>query len=157
VRCALCAALIGCAEPGELGSVEQAATVCGDGPTVDGMDVSYYETGIDWTAAHNAGIDFAFVRVSDGLQFADPKFSEYWAAAKAAGVIRGAYQFFRPAQSATAQADMMIAAIGTYTPGDLPPVIDVEVTGGLSPATVAARVRTWVDRVHNALGVDPII
>src|SRR5215475_6891420 len=97
VRCALYAVLIGCAEPGELGSVEQAATVCGDGPTVDGMDVSYYETSIDWAAAHDAGIDFAFVRVSDGLQFADPKFSEYWAGAKAAGVIRGAYQFFEPA------------------------------------------------------------
>jgi hypothetical protein len=57
----------------------------------------------------------------------------------------------------TTQADMMIAAIGTYTPGDLPPVIDVEDDGGLAPATVAARVRQWVDRVQNALGVTPIV
>jgi len=59
------------------------------------------------------------------------------AGAKAAGVIRGAYQFFRPAQNVTAQADMMIAAVGTIGPGDLPPVLDVEATGGLSPSSVA--------------------
>jgi lysozyme len=122
------------------------------------MDVSYYEGTIDWTAAHASGIAFAFIRVSDGTAFHDPKFASYWSAAKAAGVIRGPYQFFRPTQNVMAQADLLISAIGgTYTPGDLPPVIDVEDTGGLGPSVVASRVRQWVDRVHAALGVTPII
>jgi len=72
-------------------------------------------------------------------------------------VIRGIYQFFRPTQDVAAQADMVIAAVGTPVPGDLPPVIDVEVTGGLSASTIASRIRTWVDRVRAATGVDPII
>ena len=133
------------------------ARVCATGTTTMGVDVSYYEGTVDWAKAYTAGVRFAFIRLSDGTVFRDPKFVQNWANAKTAGVIRGAYQFFRPNQSATAQADMMIAAIGTYQPGDLPPVIDVETTDGLGPATVAARVKTWMERVKAGLGVDPIV
>ncbi len=130
---------------------------CADGVTTFGVDVSYHQGKIDWDRAKAAGVEFALIRLSDGKSFRDPKFATNWAGAQAAGIIRGAYQFFRPAQSATAQADMMIAAIGTHVPGDLPPVIDVEVTGGLAAAQIAAGVRTWVDRVQGALGVTPIV
>jgi len=133
------------------------ARVCAAGATTKGVDVSYYNGTINWTTVKNAGYDFAFIRISDGTGFHDPKFAANWAGARAAGVVRGIYQFFRPNQDVTAQADMVIAAVGTPTPGDLPPVIDVEVTGSLSPASVAAKVRTWVDRVKTATGVDPIV
>ena len=133
------------------------ARVCAQGATTMGVDVSYYQGNIDWAKAKAAGVKYAFVRLSDGTTFRDPKFAQNWSGTKANGIIRGAYQFFRPSQNVNTQADMMIAAIGTYQPGDLPPVIDVEADGGLSPATVAARVRQWVDRVKGALGVDPIV
>src|SRR5512138_1663344 len=93
-------------EPGSESMVEQGTTVCGGGPVVHGMDVSKYETSIDWPSAKDAGIAFAFIRVSDGLQYRDPKFATYWEGARAAGVMRGAYQFFRPAQDPIAQADL---------------------------------------------------
>jgi GH25 family lysozyme M1 (1,4-beta-N-acetylmuramidase) len=133
------------------------ARTCAAGTTTPGIDVSYYQGTINWSRVAGAGYKFAFIRVSDGTTFHDPKFASYWTGAKTAGLVRGAYQFFRPAQSATAQADLMIAAVGTLGPGDLPPVIDVEVTQGLSAATIAARIRTWVDRVKAATGVDPIV
>lgn len=131
--------------------------VCADGATTKGIDVSKWQGTIDWPRVKADGVHYAFVRLSDGANTRDSKFAANWAGAKAAGVIRGAYQFFRPAQSVTAQADMMIAAIGSYQPGDLPPVIDVEDDGGLAPAALAARVRQWVDRVSGALGVTPIV
>ena len=134
------------------------ARVCAQGATVRGIDVSYYESSINWAAAKAGGIGFAFIRVSDGLGFHDPKFASYWAAARSAGIIRGAYQFFRPNQDPIAQADLLIAAIGgTYQVGDLPPTIDVEATGGLGPSAVAAKVVQWVAHVKARLGVDPII
>lgn len=136
---------------------EPRARVCADGAITKGVDVSKWQGTIDWTKVKNAGIGFAFIRVSDGAGYHDGKFTANWAGAKAVGIIRGAYQFFRPSQSVTAQADIMISAIGTYTPGDLPPVIDVEDDAGLSQATVASRVRQWVDRVQAALGVAPIV
>jgi GH25 family lysozyme M1 (1,4-beta-N-acetylmuramidase) len=134
-----------------------AARICANGPTTKGIDVSYYQGTIDWARVKSDGIEFAFIRVSDGEVFRDPKFSSNWTNAKAAGVIRGAYQFFRPAQNVAMQADIMIKAVGTYQPGDLPPVIDVEADGGLAPATVASKVREWVDLVKTGTGVAPII
>ena len=51
------------------------------------------------------------VRVSDGATFADPMFATNWNGARPTGVYRGAYQYFRPDENATAQADLLIAAI----------------------------------------------
>ena len=134
------------------------ARVCASGTVTKGIDVSYYQGTINWTSVANSGIKFAFIRVSDGTGFHDPKFTSYWAGAHNAGIIRGAYQFFRPAQSVSGQANLLISALGGhYTPGDLPPVLDVEDAGGESAATVASKIRQWVDQVKGTLGVDPII
>src|SRR6185312_15206126 len=72
-------------------TIDKAATVCGSASTVDGIDVSEYDDAVDWPTAKAAGIAFAFARVSDGLDFPDPRFAEYWSGARADGVIRGAY------------------------------------------------------------------
>jgi len=133
------------------------ARVCAASTTTNGVDVSYHNGTINWFQVKAAGYEFAFVRISDGTGFHDPQFTTNWNGAQAAGLMRGIYQFFRPTQDVAAQADLVIAAVGTRQPGDLPPVIDVEADGGLAPATVAARVRTWVDRVKAATGVDPIV
>lgn len=132
------------------------APTCLSGPTTPGIDVSYHQDKIAWARVRKAGIRFAFIRVSDGTTFDDPRFSENWAEAKKARVLRGAYQFFRPDESAVAQADLLIAAI-KREPGELAPAIDVEVTGGKSPAQIAAAIRTWVERVRTKLGVEPIV
>jgi GH25 family lysozyme M1 (1,4-beta-N-acetylmuramidase) len=142
-------------DTGEVGSL--AARVCADGTTTSGVDVSYYNGAIDWAKAKAAGVQFAFIRVSDGTGFKDPKFATYWAGAKSAGVLRGAYQFFRPAQDPIAQADLFVDTMGPLGEDDLPPVIDVEATGSLSPSSVAARVSTWVERVRARTGRTPIV
>jgi len=136
---------------------QQAAIACSGSATVHGMDVSSYDTVNDWAAARAAGIDFAFIRATDGTQFLDPKFESNWSAAKAAGVIRGAYQFFRPAEDPIAQADLLLHQIGSIDPGDLPPVLDVEVSGGLTPDQVTAAVQAWVSHVGGVIGRPPIV
>jgi GH25 family lysozyme M1 (1,4-beta-N-acetylmuramidase) len=130
---------------------------CASGSTVPGIDVSYYQATIDWDRVAAAGIEYAFIRVSDGLNFNDSKFQRNWDEAKRVGVRRAVYQYFRPHQSAIAQANLLLDRMGTLEPGDLPPVIDVESDSGLSKATVAARVKQWVDHVQEATGVRPII
>jgi lysozyme len=156
-RFALLCLFVGCTGVESVSETDQAITACSDGPTVKGMDVSYYEESIDWNTVRANGIEFAIIRATDGLQFPDPKFSAYWAGAKAAGVIRGAYQFFRPAQDPVAQANLLLSRMGPPQPGDLPPVLDVEVSGGRTPAEIAAAVRAWVDHVAQAIGRQPII
>jgi lysozyme len=154
-RAALVLACAACSS--ELATTEQAATVCAAGPTVKGMDVAVYDDVTDWAAAKAAGIEFAFIRVSDGLDFPDSKFATYWPAARAAGVLRGVYQFFEPAQDPIAQADLMLNAMGPLQPGDLPPVLDLEKSGGLTQSQVVASAQQWVDHVAAAIGRPPIV
>ncbi len=155
--------LVACAPTDDVGDLElaeldQATTVCGSGPTVKGIDVSYYQGAIDWTRVKNDGVKYAFIRVSDGLSTIDTKFETYWAQSRANGIIHGAYQFFRPNQDPIAQAELFLDKLGnTIADDDLPPVIDIEAAGGLTPAQVAAKAKQWIDHVEAALGVKPII
>jgi lysozyme len=129
---------------------------CTDGPVTPGIDVSYYQGTIQWDRVKNAGIRFAFIRISDGLTNRDAMFDRNWASAADAGVRRGVYQYFRPDENAVAQADLVIEAM-LLDGGELPPVIDLETTGGKSPAQIERLVRVWIDRVRDKLGVEPII
>jgi lysozyme len=138
------------------GGATAPAIDCDTGPTTPGIDVSYHQERIDWSAVRRAGVRFAFVRVSDGATFPDPRFVENFRGAAAVGVLRGAYQFFRPEESAVAQADLMIAALRRDR-GELPPVIDVEDAGGRTPAQVARAVGVWIARVRARVGVEPIV
>jgi lysozyme len=147
----------GGADDGKADSYGFSGRVCADGPTVQGIDVSYFQGTIDWPSVAADGIGFAFVRLSYGDIFRDPKFDTNWQGALDAGVVRGAYQFFKPSQSVSAQAQMMIDAMSTMQTGDLPPMLDVEVSDGESPSRVAAKVEQWTEAVQSALGVAPII
>ncbi len=47
--------------------------------------------------------------------------------------------------------------MGPLGPGDLPPMIDVEVTGGQSPTTINNKIHQWIDTVQAATGKKPLI
>lgn len=159
------AALAGCM--GKAGiDVEQRQeavhTVCPGPVTVDGIDVSHWQGSINWSSVAADGVVFAFIRVSDGDPdnggTADSQFQANWAAARQVGILRGPYQFFRPSDDPVLQADWLINAIGgAMTPGDLPPVIDVEATDGRTPAQIVAAIQAWINRIETVLGVTPII
>ncbi len=145
---------------GFVGSTDEEAMTakCAGGSTVKGIDVSYYQGAIDWGRVKNDGVKFAFIRVSDGLGYHDSRFGANWSGAKAHGVLRGAYQFFRSNESAVAQADLLINKIGGHLgPDDLPPVIDVESADGQSAHTIATKVKAWLNRIHDKLGVNGIV
>ncbi len=127
---------------------------------MQGVDVSVYQGKVDWAVAHANGIDFAFARVSDGTGFPDMEFANNWPAMKAAGVVRGAYQFFRPEEDPTAQANLfvsMLSAASGLVPGDLPPVLDLEVTDSTSDAAIQAHMQTWFDAMKAATGLQPML
>jgi lysozyme len=156
--CALLSlALVGCDDGAEIDRLEDAARVCPAGTTLEGIDVSIYQGTIDWAKVKADGIVFAFIRVSDGLPPIDSKFQENWTGARAAGVVRGAYQFFRQDEDPVAQADLLLDTMGPLEDDDLPPVVDVESTDGAGPAEIVANVRTWADRIRAGTGRRPII
>ncbi|CAN5388302.1 hypothetical protein BH11MYX1_BH11MYX1_01460 [soil metagenome] len=153
--------LFGCTDPAispqELSDLDQSVTVCATGSTIKGIDVSVFQGTIDWAKAKADGVVYAIIRVSDGLNTPDSKFATNWANSRTAGVIHGAYQFFEPSQDPIAQADMLLAKTGPLKADDLPPMIDVEVNDGLSPAATAAAVKKWIAHVKAKTGRDPIV
>jgi lysozyme len=130
---------------------------CKLGPTTPGIDVSYYQGEITWSRVRRAGIRFAFIRVSDGTEVFDVRFEDNWRGAHRAKILRGAYQFFRPEQSPIDQANLLIRTLRAHGAGELPPVIDIEETGGLPLATVVERAQQWIARVRAELKVEPIV
>jgi GH25 family lysozyme M1 (1,4-beta-N-acetylmuramidase)/acylphosphatase len=139
---------------------DDALKECAAKGTVEGVDVSYYQGDIDWNKARAAGIVFGIARTSDGTGFKDPKFAKNWAGMKAAGVVRGTYQFFRPTQDPIAQADLMLKMlndVGGLEKGDLPPTLDIEVTDGVSGSTILSRAKAWLDHVEAATGRKPLV
>ena len=142
--------------PPQVDYVEDAVTVCPGPSTVQGIDVSEFQGTINWSAVKAAGKQFAFIRVSDGT-YQDPKFATNWAGAKAAGLLRGAYQFFRASDDPITIADQFLAKMGPLGAGDLPPTLDVEVTDGQSAATIRSRMEQWLAHVEQKTGRVPFI
>ncbi|MER0238259.1 GH25 family lysozyme [Fulvimarina sp. MAC8] len=94
---------------------------------VHGIDVSKYQGNIDWNAVRSGGIEFAYLKATEGGDRVDDRFHENWREAKSAGVPRGAYHFWYHCRPGVEQADWFIRNV----PKDrsaLPPVIDVEWT-----------------------------
>jgi lysozyme len=121
-----------------------------------GVDVSHFQGAVDWSAVAAAGVRFAFVKATDGVDGVDPRFAENWAGAKDAGILRGAYHFFRPALDAQRQA-AHFGRVVTMDDMALPPALDVEVTEGLAPPELQAGIRTWLATVQAAFGCTPIL
>jgi len=135
-------------------------TVCGSGTTTKGIDVSKWQTTVDWAKVAADGVKFGVARTSDGMNYDDAYFTKNWQGMKANGIIRGAYQFFRPDQNAVNQAKFMISKInkaGGLKPGDLPPVLDLEKNGGLSTSAVVKQVDKWIAYIQQNTGRRPII
>jgi GH25 family lysozyme M1 (1,4-beta-N-acetylmuramidase) len=134
---------------------------------VQGFDVSVHQRHVDWDAVREAGKTFAIARVSDGLYTEDGDlFVENYQGIARAGLLRGAYQFLRPEQDATLQANLFLAALtaaGGLAPGDLPPIVDIEVenarhTGApVSNEQVQRAVQSWLDVVGAATGTSPMV
>lgn len=94
---------------------------------VHGIDVSKYQGDIDWRQVKEAGVGFAYIKATEGADRVDSKFQYNWAAAKAAGVPRGAYHFVYWCR----QPHEEISNFTSVVPNDadaLPPVLDVEAT-----------------------------
>jgi GH25 family lysozyme M1 (1,4-beta-N-acetylmuramidase) len=158
----LCAVAIGgCTSDPEEDQTTEDLTKCAHGSVVYGVDVSGYQgSSINWSSVRASGRVFGFAKATEGTGFTDSSFAHNWPAMRAAGVLRGAYHFFRPSVDGVAQADHFVDEInarGGLAAGDLPPVADVEVSDNVSAATVIARLHAFLDRVQARTGRRPMI
>jgi len=126
--------------------------------TVPGIDVSYWDAGIDWPKVRATGQRFVVAKATEGISYKDPTFDDNWFGAKSAGLLRGAYHFFRCNVDAKKQADYFIDYVKTVKDnGELPPVLDLETHDGMTKEKIVPAVKIWLDRVESAFGKKPII
>ena len=108
-------------------------------------DISNWNTGTDYKALSTqvAGL---YVEQGDGT-WVSPVFASETAGAQAAGIPTGAYQFAEPSASPEQTAVGFVWTGGAA--GTLPPVLDLEVSGGLSDAAVVDWAIRWINTVEN--------
>lgn len=92
---------------------------------VHGLDVARFQNTIDWHRVRAAGIDFAFIKATEGGDLLDPKFRRNWRQAGRAGIPRAAYHFYYFCTPARVQARWFIRNVPKQK-GALPPVLDLE-------------------------------
>ncbi|MEV4209049.1 glycoside hydrolase family 25 protein [Nocardia salmonicida] len=113
---------------------------------------------IDWHAVRAAGHQFAMVKATEGLHYINPYFVQDSILMRTAGVARGTYHFARPELPPEPQAAMYAATVlGQNGPLDLPPVLDLETSGGLAPAALIDWTHRYLDTVQTLTGRTPII
>lgn len=128
---------------------------------VRGVDVSHYQGEIDWKHFKEQGIDFAFIKATEGSSFVDEKFEINRDDAVAAGLYVGAYHFFSFDSPAASQAEHFISTVGNLS-GALPPVVDIEYYGDKrenppEKAQVVSGLQELLDALEKEYGVKPVI
>ncbi len=142
-----------------------------------GIDVSKYQKTVDWTRlslhANAAGrvvpsgkgakyvqpVLFALIKSTQGTTIRDPQFERNFREAKRCGIIRGAYHFLSVNSPVKAQVEYFIKNT-PLEPGDLPPVLDLEIPKSIMKrdhAKVVKMAKEWLKLVEKHYGVKPII
>lgn len=124
---------------------------------IHGIDVSHYQKVIHWQrVAKQKKVHFAFIKATESADYQDSIFQKNWAEAKEAGLIRGAYHFFRPNVSVERQIENFTEQV-RLEKGDLPPVLDIEDFKNVSMPVLIERVRLWLVFIEDHYKVRPII
>ena len=117
---------------------------------------------IDWNVLSSQGIEFAYIKATEGSSTVDRCFDANWNAASKTELKIGAYHFFSFESSGENQAKLFCSTVEAV-PGMLPPVIDVEFYGHFHSAddidvdAVKKELRSMVDILTDHYGVKPVI
>lgn len=128
---------------------------------IHGIDVSKYQRIISWDAVKemkvkNVQLGFVFIKATEGIVNTDPQFKRNWKKSKQAGMVRGAYHFFLATKDGREQAENFISKVDLEE-GDLPPVVDIEQTYGVSMPVLKKELKEWLSVIEYYYGVKPII
>ena len=117
-----------------------------------GVDVNGTKGPVDWARVRAAGFDFAFVKATEGRTFNDERFAFNRRAAKAAGLVVGAYHFARPDNNRPEAEVQHFMQVARPQRGELLPALDWET----NPPTADWALR-FLRALERAIGAPPIL
>lgn len=92
---------------------------------VHGIDAARFQGQMNWRLIKRQGIQFAWLKATEGGDLLDPEFKGNWRAAKHAGIAVGAYHFYYFCTDPDTQAKNFIKNVPRLR-GGMPPVLDLE-------------------------------
>ena len=125
---------------------------------IGGVDISAHNGKIDFKAAASDGVEFVWIKASEGADFRDRRFAENHRKAGEAGIKRGAYHFFRFDRDGVEQAVNLLEAIGPRQL-EMGVAVDVESSGnpeGIDDEVVKDRLAEMVEFL-NLRGLAPTL
>ncbi len=127
---------------------------------LEGIDLSHHNGLVDWEALNKEGVEFIYLKATEGRDWKDPLFQTHWQAALSNGYYTGAYHFYLLCKPGQAQADNFIQSVGVRT-DTLPPAIDLEYAENCVPegdrASVLGELKIYLDAVEAEYGQRPVI
>lgn len=125
--------------------------------TYQGVDIAHYAYSVDFNALKSSGHgQFVYIKTSEGITWRDPKWQQFMAGAKAAGIPYGFYHYFHSDDNGATQAEVFWSLIKD-TGYDVVPAIDVEETDGNDAPVIQQQLRAFVDRFYQLSGQKPVI
>ncbi|KAK3814833.1 MAG: glycoside hydrolase family 25 protein [Linnemannia elongata] len=144
----LCASIVHCAQP-------------------KGIDVSQYQPSVNWNQVKANGIEFVYIKATEGITYKSSTFNKQFIGATQAGLIRGAYHFALPnASSGVAQAKFFVRNGGGWSKDGrtLPGAVDLEYNPygtnecyGLNVAEMVKWIRDFSNTYKGWTGRRPVI
>ena len=125
---------------------------------VGGIDISAHNGKIDFQAVARDGVEFAWIKATEGADFRDRRFATNHQKAGEAGLKRGAYHFFRFDKDGVEQAINLLEAVGDRDL-EMGVAIDVETSGnpkGIDNEVIKERIAAMVDYL-NLRGLAPTL
>ena len=127
---------------------------------VQGIDVSHHQGEIKWEKVKKEGIDFAYIKATEGGDFIDKRFSTNWTQARKNHIVAGAYHFFTLCKSGKEQAENFISVV-PIVENSLPPAIDLEFMGNCTSRSgridLNKELSIFMDKVQRQYKKKPVI
>lgn len=128
---------------------------------IKGVDVSSYQGTIDWKKLSEQGIQFAYIKATEGSNFVDEQFKENYKNIQETNLKIGAYHFFSYDSDGETQAENFISNVEKIE-NMLPPVIDVEFYGDKKKnkpdkQKTQEQLQILIDKLKENYEVTPII
>ncbi len=119
------------------------------------LDISKWQGDIDFAKMKSRGVRGVIMKVCEGASYVDPRFAEYYAAARNAGLLVGGYVFVDPQYSAQAHYANLVSVVGNRE-FDCPVAMDCE-RSGVSNQVITACIQQLGDLLTNWGGRRPMI
>lgn len=148
------------------------------GGSIYGIDVSHYQADIDWDnlalycnkdgSVYNGKpkdrtfmqpVFFAYIKATEGATIKDQTYNIRAIEAERHGIAKGAYHFLHLGSSVEDQVKNFLETV-TWTAGDMPPALDVEVESEIlryGEEQLVSMMLSWLEKVEESMHVRPII